>query len=116
LKSVQQEYPDIHIPFSVQLLANMHKAITKHVVPATHLVIGSNVWSAMVVDPAVQKMFEPVAKHEDLLKGFLGTIIGLDIVTDAFNHPEDRFVDKDFCSVASVRDGTMIRSVSLLVS
>lgn len=116
LKSVPKECPDVLIPFSVRLLGNMHKAVTKHGVPATHLVIGSNVWSSMVVDKDVQKMFEPVTKHEDLIKGFMGAIIGLDVITDAFYSPEERFVDRDFCGVLSVRDGTVVRSVTLLVS
>lgn len=54
----------------------------------TQWLIASDIWTDIVGDTGFQSMFDPVAKHEIVLTGKLGTILGMDVKSDAFRHPE----------------------------
>lgn len=89
-------------PLSAKLLANMHEAITKNNIPATHLVIGSKVWYGIIADPVLSAMLDPCSQTEDLVIGYLGNIIGLDIVSDTFWEPPAKILPPGFCAVVAV--------------
>jgi hypothetical protein len=93
---------DFVIPLSPTLIANMRSAITDKVIPVTHIILGSALLSKMVVDPSFSMLFDPTSRREDLLSGFLGVLLGMDVLTDAYFAPEERLLPKDFCAVIAI--------------
>lgn len=92
------------IPLTPKLIANMRSAITKAGLPATHLIIGAGVWSLIISDAAFGLILEPGTSTEDVIAGSIGSMIGLDILTDAFFAPNERILTSNFCAVASVKE------------
>lgn len=50
--------------------------------------VATDLWTDVVGDVGFQSIMDPVAKHELLLTGVLGTILGMEVKTDAYRHPE----------------------------
>ena len=52
--------------------------------------IANDLWTDIVADVGFQNIIDQVSKHELLLEGRLGTILGMEVVSDAFRHPEHK--------------------------
>ena len=76
--------PKFNVPMSMQLVANMRLPITARNKPAGYMFIGSTVWSYILVDEDFQKLFDLVTKHELLMLGHLGVLLGMSVFTDGF--------------------------------
>lgn len=106
------------IPLSAKLIANMHGAITKEGIPATHILIGSAVWALMMADTAFQHLLDPATRKEDVISGYLGYLLGMDVLADAYFHPTEHYLPRNFCAVVAVKPGgepEVIKAVSAYV-
>lgn len=56
--------------------------------------IANDLWIDIAGNAGFQQLFEPVAKHEIVLTGQLGTILGLTVKSDAFRFPEHRVLNQ----------------------
>lgn len=60
----------------------------------------SNLWNDWVGNYGFENYFDPVSKYELLLKGLLGSIeyngVSIKCYTDAYEHPNNKFIDKPF--------------------
>lgn len=61
--------------------------------PATWL-IANDLFTDLAGDAGFQALYEPMAQHEIILTGQLGTILGMNIKSDQYRHPEHRVLDK----------------------
>lgn len=72
---------------TVSSLATVRNLVTRWRIPATSCLVASDLWIDIVGDTGFQQVIDPVSKHELLLTGYLGSILGMSMVTDAFRHP-----------------------------
>jgi hypothetical protein len=57
-------------------------------------VIANDLWIDIAGDAGFQSLFEPLARHEIILTGQIGTILGMRVKSDAFRHPEHRVLNQ----------------------
>jgi hypothetical protein len=55
--------------------------------PAQTMVLAFDVWDDIIADPDFVAWFDPVTKHELVLEGHLGRILGVELITDALRYP-----------------------------
>lgn len=68
-------------------LTAIRSLVTRWQIPTGTCLIASDIWNDIVSDTGFQNIIDPVSKHELLLTGYLGQILGMGILTDGFRHP-----------------------------
>lgn len=67
-------------------LSNVRQQVTRWRVPATSLLMASDLWTDILADANFAVVLDPVSKHELFLEGQLGTMLGMAVYTDAYRH------------------------------
>jgi len=75
-------------------LAALRNQVTRWNIPASNLLIANDIWNDIIGDSAFSALIDPVSKHELLLTGQLGTILGMTIYSDAFRHPQHKVLNQ----------------------
>lgn len=76
------------------VLGNFRNRIESWNITAQQWLIANDLWTDIVGDTGFQSIYEPMAQHEILLTGKLGTILGMTVKSDGFRHPEHRVLEK----------------------
>lgn len=66
----------------------MRDLITRWNIPVTTVLMASNFWNDIVANNAFGTWFDPVSKYEIVNTGYLGNLLGLTLITDAYRHPQ----------------------------
>lgn len=67
------------------VLASLRNQIdTQGGIPVGGLLVAADLWADIISDSEFQNFYSPIEKHEIVLTGRLGTLMGMDIVTDGF--------------------------------
>jgi hypothetical protein len=74
-------------------LAAQRNQVTRWDIPAASLLIANDLWNDIVGDAGFQQLIDPVSKHELLLTGQLGNILGMTIYSDAYRHPQHKVLN-----------------------
>lgn len=53
-------------------------------IPVGGLLVAADLWADIISDSEFQNFYSPIEKHEIVMTGRLGTLMGMDIVTDGF--------------------------------
>lgn len=80
--------------FSMKLVAEARSMITDHNSPVSSFVFSSEFWNRFLASEDFLSMIDPVTHHEKLLQGFLGTMFGVNLQSDAFRHPAHKFIER----------------------
>lgn len=64
--------------------------VTRWGLKGAHLLMATDLWQDVVGNSDFFQAIDPVARHELLLKGELGTMYGMTITSDAYRHPEHK--------------------------
>lgn len=75
-------------------LSNIRNQVSRWRIPATSLLMASDLWTDIIGDSGFQQLIDPVAKHELFLEGALGRIIGMNVYTDAYRHQTHHVLNK----------------------
>lgn len=62
-------------------------------IPVTTVIIAHDIWDDILGDQDFMAFFDPISKHELVLSGSLGSLMGADLITDAFRLPELKVLD-----------------------
>ena len=69
-------------------LATMRSDVDRWNIASTSIVMASNLWIDIIGNAAAfSNLFDPVTQFEIIQTGRIGTLLGLDIRTDAYRHP-----------------------------
>lgn len=79
--------------FSVQLLAQVRQIVSDQNVPVATCLMSANYWSKVICDPVITSILDPVTRHEMILNGFLGDMLGMSLQSDAYRHPRHKFLE-----------------------
>lgn len=74
-------------PYGLMTVASQ---VTRWGLKGAHLLLASDMWQDVVGNSEFYNAIDPVARHELLLTGELGTMYGMTITSDAFRHPEHK--------------------------
>ena len=75
-------------------LANLRIQVSRWGIPVTTWLIADNIWSDIIGNTGFQSLLEPVSKHELVMTGKLATMLGMDIITDAYRHPQHKVLNE----------------------
>lgn len=75
-------------------LSTVAAQVTRWGMKAANLLIATDLWQDIIGNSEFYTAIDPVARHELLLTGCLGTIYGMDVISDAFRHPEHKVLNQ----------------------
>lgn len=97
--------------------------VTRWGLKGAHLLMATDLWQDIVGNSDFFTAIDPVARHELLLTGELGTLYGMTITSDAFRHPEHKvmaqgefFVISDAMNHGAYSDRGGIQSTPIDIS
>jgi hypothetical protein len=79
---------------TTQLLAQVRQGVTDWNLPATTAIISNDFWSDVIGSPDFAQFLDPVTKYDLALHGYLGTLIGMSLLTDAFRQPNQKVLNR----------------------
>ena len=104
LRTVGIDHPLTNVPGSMtpSALRAVESQITNFNLPAQTLLIANDLWQDISTDAEWGSIMDPVSKHEVLLTGRIGTLYGMDVISDAFRHEQHRVLERgEFWIVSS---------------
>jgi len=75
-------------------LATLRNQVTRWDIPVAGWLIANDIWNDIIGDSSFSALIDPVSKHELLLTGQLGTVIGMSVYSDAFRHPQHKVLNQ----------------------
>lgn len=79
---------------TVQMLAKLRTTVSDWNLPATNCLISNDYWSDIIGSNDFASFLDPVTKYDLALHGYLGTLIGLNLITDAFRTPTQKVLNR----------------------
>lgn len=76
------------------ILSTLRNGVTQWNLPATTVLLANDYWNDIIGNPAFHTFLEPVTKYDLVLNGSIGTILGMEIITDAFRQPNQKVLNK----------------------
>jgi len=86
---------------TTQILATIRQGVSNWNLPATNAIISNDFWSDVIGSPDFAQFLDPVTKYDLALHGYLGTLIGMSLLTDAFRQPNQKVLDRGEIYVVS---------------
>ena len=80
--------------FTPAIFATLVSAIRAWNIPCTSAIIAYDLWNDIIGDATFANWFDPVTKREMILNGTLGSILGVELITDAFREPNLHVLNK----------------------
>jgi len=72
--------------FTPTVFASMQNQVMRWGIPVHMAIIAANIWPDITADTEFSTWFDPVSKHEIVMSGYLGNILGTQIHTDGFRY------------------------------
>lgn len=86
---------------TTQILAQIRQGVSDWNLPATNAIISNDFWSDVIGSPDFAQFLDPVTKYDLALHGYLGTLIGMSLLTDAFRQPNQKVLNRGEIYVVS---------------
>lgn len=83
--------------FTPSVFSELRTRVAQWNLPVTSAVIAYDLWDDIIADADFSGWFDPVTKHELILEGQLGSLLGVQIITDAFREPNLKVLDSGEC-------------------
>lgn len=79
---------------TTQMLATIRQSVTDWNLPATNAIISNDFWSDVIGSNDFSTFLDPVSKYDLVLNGYLGTLVGMNLITDAFRQPNQKVLNR----------------------
>jgi len=80
--------------FNPASLAQMQTQVSSWGAPAANLLIAYDLWQDIISNNDFVNWFDPVHQHELILEGRLGTLLGMQVLTDGFRYEQLRVLEQ----------------------
>lgn len=74
-------------------LGALRQAVAKHNLPAATAIIANDYWTDIIGSNDFATMLDPITKYDLALNGQLGTLVGMQLITDAFRQPNQKVLN-----------------------
>lgn len=93
-------------PAAVMATANH---ITSFNIPIRYLLLANDLWVDIATDSQWSNVIDPVSQYNLLQSGKLGTLYGMEVLSDGFRHPQHRVLNRgEFYAIGDAQNhGTM---------
>lgn len=75
-------------------LANIRQNVSDWNLPAVNAIIANDFWSDIIGNSEFHDFLDPVTKYDLAMHGTLGTLVGLNLMTDAFRNPNQKVLNR----------------------
>lgn len=75
-------------------LGRLRQAVAAWNLPATTAIIANDFWSDIIGSNDFATFLDPITKYDLALNGQLGTMVGLNLITDAFRQPNQKVLEQ----------------------
>lgn len=72
--------------FTPTVFSSMRTQVARWGIPVAKAIIAFDLWNDIIADTEFSTWFDPVSKHDIVLEGSLGSILGVELITDAFRY------------------------------
>jgi len=79
------------------VFSSMRTQVAQWGIPVTTSIIAFDLWNDIIADTEFSSWMDPVSKHEIVLEGSLGSILGVQLITDAFRYETLRVLSPGEC-------------------
>jgi hypothetical protein len=79
--------------FTPTVFANMQNQVMRWGIPVHMAILSFDLWPDIIADTEFSTWFDPVSKHELVLNGYLGNILGTQLHTDGFRYDTLKVLD-----------------------
>lgn len=76
------------------LLSKLRSTVSDWNLPVTTAIIANDFWSDIIGSSDFHEFLDPVTKYDLALHGYLGTLIGMNLLTDAFRQPNQKVLNR----------------------
>lgn len=88
--NVENEQSTVLGTLTVDALGAFRNSVERWGIPASYWLIANDLWTDIAADPGFQQIIDQVSKFELLKTGKLGSVLGMEIVTDGSRHPQHK--------------------------
>jgi hypothetical protein len=81
-------------PLTTQVMGNLRQTVARWNLPVTTMILANDYWTDIIGSSDFATFLDPVTKFDLALNGYLGTLIGMQLVTDAFRQPTQKVLNK----------------------
>lgn len=76
------------------LLTRIRDSVSEHNLPATNCVMAVDFWSDVIGNSEFHEFLDPVSRYDLVMNGKMGTLVGLNLITDAYRQPNQKVLNK----------------------
>ncbi len=76
------------------ILSTLRQTIAEWNLPVTSAIISNDYWTDITGSSDFGTLMDPITKYDLVLNGYLGTMIGMSLVTDAFRPPNQKVLER----------------------
>lgn len=91
-------------PLTPQILGQLRQSITDWNLPVTTAVISNDFWADIIGSNDFATFLDPVTKYDLALNGVLGTLVGMQLITDGFRQPNLKVLGRGEIYVCAAPD------------
>mgnify|MGYP006865025458 CR=1 FL=1 len=84
-----------------KMLASLSEQVSGWNLPATKAIISNDFWKDIIGNSEFSSFLDPVSKYDLVMNGKIGTLIGMELMTDGFRPENQRVLDKGEIYVVS---------------
>jgi len=76
------------------MLARLRTGVTNWNLPVTSAILSNDFWNDIIGSADFASFLDPVNKYDLALNGYLGTLAGMNLITDAFRQPNQKVLNQ----------------------
>jgi len=105
----------VHGDLTPRLLSQLRTQVSSWPMPVSTAIMAADYWNDIVGNDQFTSALDPVSKYDLITTGRLGTLLGMELITDGFRAPEHRVLndgelyvvaDQDYHGIYTTRGGT----------
>lgn len=79
---------------TTKIMGSLRGIVAEHNLPVSSAIISNDYWSDIIGSSDFSSFFDPITKYDLALNGQLGTLIGMQLITDAFRQPNQKVLNR----------------------
>lgn len=76
------------------IVSAIRTQVTQWNLPASTMLLANDFWNDIISNSSFHSFFDPVTRYDLVLNGTIGSILGMEIITDAFRQPNQKVLNR----------------------
>lgn len=76
------------------ILAQVRSGVTNWNIPATTMLLANDLWNDIIGNSDFHSLMDPVHRYDLVLNGQIGSMLGMELITDAFRSPSQKVLEQ----------------------